>query len=181
MFDLKNEEILIYFFLIIVGYYIAKMFRRRCNGFSVGGQLNNTCYRYTENLSEVCDINEDNLNYDCCSILTSSDCDISTLNNTKLENSILKAKNNCTKTQYDDMEIMKNSDKQFNTCFFPDPSPTACNATLYPWNNSVYCNPKWGYDDTACIMTGNMGFDGDREICVERSKCKSTMNRGNNP
>ena len=38
MFDLKSEEILTYLLLIIVGYYIAKMFSRRCNGFSVGGQ-----------------------------------------------------------------------------------------------------------------------------------------------
>ena len=38
MVDLKSEEILTCFMLIIVGYYIAKMFSRRCNGFRVGGQ-----------------------------------------------------------------------------------------------------------------------------------------------
>ena len=38
MFGLKNEEILTYFLLIVVGYTIAKMFSRRCNGFSVGGE-----------------------------------------------------------------------------------------------------------------------------------------------
>jgi len=36
--DIKVEEILVYLMLIIVGYYIAKMFSRSCNGFSVGGQ-----------------------------------------------------------------------------------------------------------------------------------------------
>ena len=38
MVDLKSEEILTCFMLIIVGYYIAKIFSRRCNGFRVGGQ-----------------------------------------------------------------------------------------------------------------------------------------------
>ena len=41
MFGLKNDEILTYFLLIVVGYYIAKMFSRRCNGFSVGGEILN--------------------------------------------------------------------------------------------------------------------------------------------
>ena len=36
--DIKVEEILVYLMLIVVGYYIAKMFSRSCNGFRVGGQ-----------------------------------------------------------------------------------------------------------------------------------------------
>ena len=35
MVDIKNEEILTCFLLIVVGYCIAKMFSRSCNGFSV--------------------------------------------------------------------------------------------------------------------------------------------------
>tara|TARA_B100000902_G_scaffold381465_1_gene418016 strand:+ start:746 stop:988 length:243 start_codon:yes stop_codon:yes gene_type:complete len=35
--NIKAEEILVYLMLIVVGYYIAKMFSRSCNGFSVGG------------------------------------------------------------------------------------------------------------------------------------------------
>ena len=38
MFDLKNDEILICFLLIILGYCIAKMFSRRCEGFNVGAK-----------------------------------------------------------------------------------------------------------------------------------------------
>ena len=38
MFGLKNDEILTYFLLIIVCYTIAKMFSRRCEGFSVGAK-----------------------------------------------------------------------------------------------------------------------------------------------
>jgi hypothetical protein len=38
MVDIKSEEILTYLLLIVVGYCIAKMFSKRCNGFSVGGQ-----------------------------------------------------------------------------------------------------------------------------------------------
>ena len=38
MFGLKNDEILTYFLLIVVGYCIAKMFSKSCNGFSVGVQ-----------------------------------------------------------------------------------------------------------------------------------------------
>mgnify|MGYP003682078705 CR=1 FL=1 len=38
MFGLKNEEILTCLLLIVVGYFIAKMFSKRCNGFSVGGK-----------------------------------------------------------------------------------------------------------------------------------------------
>ena len=37
MFGLKNDEMLTCFLLIIVGYTLAKMFSRRCEGFSVGG------------------------------------------------------------------------------------------------------------------------------------------------
>ena len=36
--DIKVEEAIVYLMLIVVGYYIAKMFSRSCNGFSVGGQ-----------------------------------------------------------------------------------------------------------------------------------------------
>ena len=44
--DIKVEEILVYLMLIVVGYYIAKMFSRSCNGFRVGGQL--TCGLFPE-------------------------------------------------------------------------------------------------------------------------------------
>ncbi|MDA7663743.1 hypothetical protein N8569_00415 [bacterium] len=44
MFGLKNDEILTYFLLIIVGYCIAKMFSRRCEGFSVGVDSNSNYY-----------------------------------------------------------------------------------------------------------------------------------------
>ena len=37
MFGLKNDEILTCLLLIVVGYTIAKMFSKRCEGFSVGG------------------------------------------------------------------------------------------------------------------------------------------------
>ena len=38
MIGLKNEEILTCLMLVVIGYFIAKMFSRSCNGFSVGGQ-----------------------------------------------------------------------------------------------------------------------------------------------
>jgi len=38
MFGTKNEEILTCLLLVIVGYTIAKMFSKSCNGFSVGVQ-----------------------------------------------------------------------------------------------------------------------------------------------
>ena len=38
MLGLKNEEILTCLMLVLIGYFIAKMFSRSCNGFSVGGQ-----------------------------------------------------------------------------------------------------------------------------------------------
>lgn len=38
--DIKVEELIIYLMLIIVGYYLAKMFSRSCNGFKVGGSSN---------------------------------------------------------------------------------------------------------------------------------------------
>tara|TARA_B110001450_G_C17359971_1_gene375106 strand:- start:344 stop:562 length:219 start_codon:yes stop_codon:yes gene_type:complete len=43
--DIKVEEIVVYLMLIVVGYYIAKMFSRSCNGFSVGGR---TCGDYPD-------------------------------------------------------------------------------------------------------------------------------------
>ena len=41
MLGLKNEEILTCLMLVVIGYFIAKMFSRSCNGFSVGGKM--TC------------------------------------------------------------------------------------------------------------------------------------------
>jgi len=38
MIGLKNEEILTCLMLVLIGYFMAKMFSRSCNGFSVGGQ-----------------------------------------------------------------------------------------------------------------------------------------------
>lgn len=38
MFGLKNNEMLICFLLIIIGYTLAKMFSRRCESFSVGAK-----------------------------------------------------------------------------------------------------------------------------------------------
>jgi len=52
MFGLKNDEILTYFLLIVVGYCIAKMFSRSCNGFSVGGQSQVNCSTYNNNKKE---------------------------------------------------------------------------------------------------------------------------------
>ena len=39
----KSEEILTYFLLVIIGYFIAKMFSRSCNGFRVGGRAQRRC------------------------------------------------------------------------------------------------------------------------------------------
>lgn len=43
MTNIKSEEILTYFLLIVVGYYIAKMFSKSCNGFSVSAD---TCSQH---------------------------------------------------------------------------------------------------------------------------------------
>jgi hypothetical protein len=40
MFDYTIKKILTCFLLIVVGYFIAKMFSQKCNGFSVGAQIN---------------------------------------------------------------------------------------------------------------------------------------------
>ena len=45
MAELKSEDILTCLCLIVVGYFIAKMFSRRCNGFSVGGQPETTEFK----------------------------------------------------------------------------------------------------------------------------------------
>ena len=43
MVDFKSEEILTCLFLIVVGYFLAKMFGLRCDRFSVGGQPDIPC------------------------------------------------------------------------------------------------------------------------------------------
>jgi len=65
MFGLKNDEILTCFLLIIVGYILAKMFSRSCNGFSVGGQIidEDTCKR---ELDSLCDKITDHSNCIIC-------------------------------------------------------------------------------------------------------------------
>jgi len=40
MFDYTIKKILTCFLLIVVGYFIAKMFSQKCNGFSVGAPIN---------------------------------------------------------------------------------------------------------------------------------------------
>ena len=54
MIGLKNEEILTYLILVIIGYFIAKMFSRTCNGFSVGGPIYNfSCYGNSDYLNGI--------------------------------------------------------------------------------------------------------------------------------
>jgi len=43
MVDFKSEEILTCLCLIVVGYFLAKMFSLRCDGFRVGGQPDIPC------------------------------------------------------------------------------------------------------------------------------------------
>lgn len=63
MFGLKNEEILTCFFFIIVGYCIAKMFSRSCDGFTVvSPQGVDTC---NQELNKLCG---DTIDYQTCSI-----------------------------------------------------------------------------------------------------------------
>ncbi len=66
MDNIKSEEILTCFMLIIVGYYIAKMFSRRCNGFSVGGQ------QFNEYISDPNHI-PNSFSIDCNKILYNDD------------------------------------------------------------------------------------------------------------
>jgi hypothetical protein len=79
----KNEEILIYLCLIVVGYYIAKMFSKKCEGFSVGGK---TCAEFDThrctienrilNRSNICGsvlLNECTYS-DCCEVPHSISC-----------------------------------------------------------------------------------------------------------
>ena len=54
MIDLNGKKILTCFLLVVLGYCIAKMFSRSCNGFSVGGEVNgevNNCN--CSNLMEI--------------------------------------------------------------------------------------------------------------------------------
>ena len=48
----KGEKILTCFLLVVVGYYIAKMFNKSCNGFRVGGLLESSDY-YEPNNCEL--------------------------------------------------------------------------------------------------------------------------------
>jgi hypothetical protein len=49
MVDLKSEDILTCLCLIVVGYFLAKMFSKRCDGFRIGGQTESNIY---ENLKD---------------------------------------------------------------------------------------------------------------------------------
>lgn len=40
IFGFSVEECLTFFMLVVVGYFIAKLFSQKCNGFSVGAQIN---------------------------------------------------------------------------------------------------------------------------------------------
>tara|TARA_B100000575_G_C22988304_1_gene569997 strand:+ start:78 stop:299 length:222 start_codon:yes stop_codon:yes gene_type:complete len=55
---MKDDEIFIYLMLIVIGYFIAKMFSRSsCNGFKVGGHLRYSqgeCTNYTLKAGDFC-------------------------------------------------------------------------------------------------------------------------------
>jgi len=63
MFGLKNEEILTCLLLIVVGYFIATMFSKRCNGFSVGilDSLNLDNIKNIKNIKTICKDYPDNI------------------------------------------------------------------------------------------------------------------------
>jgi len=77
--DIKVEEAIVYLMLIVVGYYIAKMFSRSCNGFSIGGQVThrcgathivnqNICDRYNKVYDTSTDNNRVSNLEDCCKV-----------------------------------------------------------------------------------------------------------------
>ena len=56
---MKGEEILTCLILVVIGYFIAKMFSRTCNGFRVGGDKYQ-CLEYIQGMSECCDQEKNN-------------------------------------------------------------------------------------------------------------------------
>ena len=112
MVNIKSEELLICFLLVVIGYIIAKIFSHNCECFNVGGQPNsqpNNCGDFLSRASSNCgDDPSGDLSQDCCNIiLNPSDlnCDISTLDNT-IKSNINTAQTNC------------------NTLFPPPPPPS---------------------------------------------------------
>lgn len=82
MVNIKSEELLICFLLVIIGYIIAKLFSRNCECFNVGAQPNDCSEFIIEASSNCGDDPNGDLSQDCCNIiLNPSDlnCDISTL------------------------------------------------------------------------------------------------------
>ena len=65
MIKLSIEEIITYLLLVIVGYYIIKMFNRSCNGFRVGGRAGdcseNLIFNFIDTISTIedCKIDPD--------------------------------------------------------------------------------------------------------------------------
>ena len=59
MIKLSIEEIITYLLLVIVGYYIIKMFNRSCNGFRVGGRAGDCSKDYIRNFIDTISTIED--------------------------------------------------------------------------------------------------------------------------
>ena len=105
MVNIKSEELLICFLLVIIGYIIAKIFSRNCECFNVGGQPNsqpnsqpNDCSEfYIEAESNCRNDPSDDLSQDCCDVIlnpTDLNCNIQTINNI-LRQDIITAQNTC--------------------------------------------------------------------------------------
>lgn len=78
--------------LIVIGYFVAKMFSKKCNGFSVGGQ---TCNDFLSRVSSNCGDNPSDPSESCCNIiLNENNCNIETLDNPTQSN-IYTAQTTC--------------------------------------------------------------------------------------
>ena len=127
MVNIKSEELLTCFILIVICYIIAKIFSRNCECFNLGGQPNsrvNNCDDFITEASLNCgDDATGNLSQDCCDTILNPNnlnCDVSTIDDI-IRQDVITAQNTCN-TLYPSQSLDSHydynliSDVPDNTC-----------------------------------------------------------------
>jgi len=187
MFGLKNDEMLICFLLIVVGYCIAKMFSRRCEGFSVGG-------------SDDCESSSDCVSGNCCTSSVWSTCGgyNCCLNNTtswdKLNTescsavyggeNIKSVKKDISKNCWRDIDCKSglcrtSKGKKSDTLPYPNPRMFGPKLGSDPLYNDLRCRVKEGSncsDNVDCLYPTKCIFDiDDKGTCINASSCEDKL------
>ena len=188
MLGLKNDEILTCFLLIVVGYIIAKMFSKRCEGFSVGAN-DGDCESSSDCVSGNCcttSIFSTCRGYNCCLNNTSSwdnlnkeNCDL-----VYGGNNIKAVKKNISDNCWRDIDCdgglcRTSKGKKSDTLPYPNPGDFGPKLGASGTYNDLRCRVKEGSNcsgNVDCLYPTKCIFDiDDKGTCINASSCEDKV------